>query len=123
MTLAAEFSTVVSLVSITLVPLGNTHLSPELDKIYFLKADSTSPFPKKDPKPGEMIMKHITTINGAKLPHFYQVGLWNYCEGYQDTGITYYSKPVITNSVNPVEVVISKALPVGYGKLLLPAWL
>lgn len=62
------------------------------------------------------IMRYITDISGAKLAHFYQVGLWNYCEGYEDKGITYCSEPTVTHYFNPVEMMISKALPAKYGK-------
>lgn len=119
MTIAAEFCTVVSLMTTVLVLLGNTHLNPVVDNFYFLKLDTSSLYPPQDSDLAESIMKYITDLSGAKLAHFYQVGLWNYCEGYEDKGITYCSKPSITHYFNPVEMMISKALPAEYGKSLL----
>lgn len=116
-TIAAEFCTVVSLVATALVLLGNTHLNEVLDTIYFLKLDTSSLYPPQDSPAAESIMRYITDLSGAKLAHFYQVGLWNYCEGYEDKGITYCSVPTVTHYFNPVEMMISKALPAKYGKL------
>lgn len=115
-TIAAEFCTVVYLVATALVLLGNTHLNGVLDTIYFLKLDTSSLYLPQDSPAMESIIRYITDLNGAKLAHFYQVGLWNYCEGYEDKGITYCSEPTVTHYFNPVEMMISKALPAKYGK-------
>lgn len=122
-TIAAEFCTVIYLVTTTLVLLGNTHINGALDTIYFLKLDTSSPYPLQGSPAAEPIMRFITDLDGVKLAHFYQVGLWNYCEGYEDKGITYCSKPTVTHYFNPVEMMISKALPTKYGKPpLLQPW-
>lgn len=122
-TIAAEFCTVVYLVTTALVLLGNTHLNGVLDTIYFLKLDTSSLYLPQDSPTTESIIRYITDLSGAKLAHFYQVGLWNYCEGYEDKGITYCSEPTVTHYFNPVEMMISKALPAKYGKPpLLQPW-
>jgi hypothetical protein len=44
------------------------------------------------------------------LHDFYQVGLWNFCEGYNGEGITYCSTPVSLYWFNPVEILLSELL-------------
>ncbi|KAH7356742.1 SUR7/PalI family-domain-containing protein [Rhexocercosporidium sp. MPI-PUGE-AT-0058] len=44
------------------------------------------------------------------LHDFYQVGLWNFCEGYNDEGITYCSSPKSLYWFNPVEVLLNELL-------------
>jgi hypothetical protein len=44
------------------------------------------------------------------LRDFYQVGLWNYCEGYKNIGVTHCSKPKTLYSFNPVEILLSELL-------------
>ena len=43
------------------------------------------------------------------LHDFYQVGLWNYCEGYGN-GITECSKPVTMYWFDPVSIMLSELL-------------
>lgn len=44
------------------------------------------------------------------LHDFYQVGLWNFCEGYNDEGITFCSKPETLYWFNPIEIILSELL-------------
>ncbi|KAF4627945.1 hypothetical protein G7Y89_g10210 [Cudoniella acicularis] len=44
------------------------------------------------------------------LHDFYQVGLWNFCEGYNDEGITYCSSPQSLYWFNPVEILLNELL-------------
>ncbi|RKK64941.1 hypothetical protein BFJ67_g373 [Fusarium oxysporum f. sp. cepae] len=44
------------------------------------------------------------------LHDFYQVGLWNFCEGYNDEGVTYCSNPKQWYWFNPVEILVSELL-------------
>ena len=41
---------------------------------------------------------------------FYQVGLWNFCEGYNNDGITDCSKPHTLYWFNPVEILLNELL-------------
>ena len=56
----------------------------------------------------------ITFVNSLArslgLHDFYQVGLWNFCEGYNDEGITYCSDPHTLYWFNPVEVLLNELL-------------
>lgn len=50
---------------------------------------------------------------GAKslgLHDFYQVGLWNFCEGFNDKGITACSKPSVFFWFNPVQIIVDEML-------------
>jgi hypothetical protein len=44
------------------------------------------------------------------LHDFYQVGLWDFCEGYMDEGITYCSHPRALYWFNPVEILLNELL-------------
>jgi len=44
------------------------------------------------------------------LHDFYQVGLWTFCEGYNDEGITHCSHPQNLYWFNPVEILLSELL-------------
>jgi len=44
------------------------------------------------------------------LHDFYQVGLWNFCEGYNNEGITHCSKPKGLYWFNPVEILLNELL-------------
>lgn len=119
-TLVAELCSFISIGATALVLLGNTHLNTAVDQIYFLKLDTSSAYPPQHSEFADSIMRYITDLSGAKLAHFYQIGLWNHCEGYEDKGVTYCSAPSLTHYFNPVDMMISKALPVKYGKLFPP---
>jgi hypothetical protein len=44
------------------------------------------------------------------LHDFYQVGLWNFCEGYNNEGITHCSTPTSLYWFNPVEILLNELL-------------
>lgn len=59
------------------------------------------------------------------LHDFYQVGLWNFCEGYNDEGITSCSKPQTLYWFDPVKILLNEllagatvALPADINKIL-----
>lgn len=53
------------------------------------------------------------------LHDFYQVGLWNFCEGYNNEGITYCSPPKALYWFNPVEILLNELL--AGASIVLPA--
>lgn len=118
MTVAAEFCSIVALGSLVMVLLGSTHVNNVLDDIWFMRVKSNSPFPKHNPLYKDVFLDGIGNINAAQMPHFYQVGLWNYCEGFDGIGITYCSTPTPAHYFNPVESMFKKAVPAKYGKFL-----
>jgi hypothetical protein len=44
------------------------------------------------------------------LHDFYQVGLWGFCEGYKNEGVTFCSKPQTLYWFNPVEILRNELL-------------
>jgi len=42
------------------------------------------------------------------LHDFYQVGLWNWCEGYDNEGVTYCAPTTFAYWFNPVEIILSE---------------
>lgn len=60
------------------VMIGNTHPRAVLDSIYFFKLDLADIIPTS--VPNASLINSIAQSIG--LHDFYQVGLWNFCEGY-----------------------------------------
>ena len=62
------------------VEIGNTNGSKVLGDMYFFKLNLTNIIPQSAP--------NLTLVNSIArtlgLHDFYQVGLWNFCEGYED---------------------------------------
>lgn len=104
--LFASFFTLVSIVSTVLVLLGSTNDSPVISSIYFLRIDVSDIIPRSFQN--AVLVNSIAETLG--LRDFYQVGLWNYCEGYKGTGVTYCSPPQALYSFNPVKILLGQLL-------------
>ena len=104
--LLTSFLFLVSLVFLILVEIGsiNNH-HPVLGSIYFLKLDLSHVIPRSVPQ-ASLINSIARTLG---LHDFYQVGLWNYCEGYGNE-ITDCSKPRVLYWFNPVQIILSELL-------------
>lgn len=102
----ASFCYLVSFVFLVLVLIGNVHNRPVLRDMYFYKLDLSNIIPAS--VPNAQLINSVTQTLG--LHDFYQVGLWNYCEGYNDQGITYCSKPKTLFWWNPVETITGELL-------------
>ncbi|KAK7908196.1 integral membrane protein [Apiospora marii] len=85
---------------LVLVEIGNTKGTKVLGDIYFFKLDLANIIPNS--APSLTLMNSIARTLG--LHDFYQVGLWNFCEGYEDEGITFCSTPTNLWWFNPVEI-------------------
>ena len=100
------FLFVVTVIFLILVQIGTTSNKPVLSGLYFFKAD----FSKVVPKPmanGKMV-KSVAKDLGIR--DFYQVGMWNFCEGYNDKGITACSRPQILYWFNPVQILLDEVM-------------
>ena len=96
----------IALIFLILVEIGNTRADrPVLGSIYFLKLDLSHIIPRSVPQ-ASLINSIARTLG---LHDFYQVGLWNYCEGYGDS-ITNCSKPKTLYWFNPVSIILSELL-------------
>lgn len=96
-----------ALVLLILVDIGNIGDKPVIRNTYFIKIDLSEIIPRS--VPDAVLINSIARTIG--LHDFYQVGLWNFCEGYDDgSGITYCSTPTKMYAFNPVEILLSELL-------------
>ncbi|EED23985.1 conserved hypothetical protein [Talaromyces stipitatus ATCC 10500] len=93
-------------VFLLLVVIGNVSNKSVLRETYFLKLDTTNVIPQSIPN--AVFINSIARSLG--LHDFYQVGLWNYCEGYDDTGITHCSNPETLYWFDPVSILLNELL-------------
>ncbi|KAG5974660.1 hypothetical protein E4U55_008099 [Claviceps digitariae] len=105
-TIIAALLYLVSLPFLILVLIGNTHDVPVLRDLYFFQLNVSQIIP--------IAVANAKLLNSVArslgLHDFYQVGVWNYCEGYLDTGLTYCSPPQTFYWFNPVEILVSQLL-------------
>ena len=99
----------VALIFLILVEVGN--ISPTLPivpSIYFLKLDLSHVVANS--VPNAFLINSIARTLG--LHDFYQVGLWNFCEGYNSNpdAVTGCSTPKTLYWFNPVEILLSELL-------------
>lgn len=104
--LLASISTSISIIFTILVIIGSTNDSTVLANIYFLRIDVSNIIPRTFPNAG--LVNSIAQTLG--LRDFYQVGLWNYCEGYKGKGVTFCSAPKALYSFDPVTILLSQLL-------------
>ncbi|CAG8228337.1 unnamed protein product [Penicillium nalgiovense] len=91
---------------LVLVVIGNISDKPVLRSTYFLYLDLANIIPISIPN--AVLINSIAQTIG--LHDFYQVGLWNFCEGYNGQGITHCSKPETLYAFNPVEIILNELL-------------
>ncbi len=95
-----------ALVFLILVCIGNLNSRPVLRSIYFLKINLANIIPRS--VPNAVLINSIARSIG--LHDFYQVGLWNFCEGYLDEGITSCSPHRSFYWFNPVSILVDELL-------------
>ncbi|SPJ72740.1 uncharacterized protein FTOL_02469 [Fusarium torulosum] len=104
--IAASIFYFLSIPFLILVIIGNTHINPVLNDIYFFQLDVSQVIPIS--VDNSRLLNSVARSLG--LHDFYQVGLWNFCEGYNDEGVTYCSDPKQWYWFNPVEIMVSELL-------------
>ncbi|PHH62464.1 hypothetical protein CDD81_7111 [Ophiocordyceps australis] len=115
-TIAAAICYLITIPFLILVVIGNTHRSSSvLTSIYFFKLDVSQIIPIA--VANSKLLNSVARSLG--LHDFYQVGLWNFCEGYNDEGVTFCSKPKQFYWFNPVEILVSELL--AGAKIALPS--
>ncbi|GFP56222.1 hypothetical protein ACSS6W_006456 [Trichoderma asperelloides] len=111
----AGISYFITIPFLILVLIGNTHINPILDDIFFFKLDVSHIIP--------ISVENSNLLNSVArslgLHDFYQVGVWSYCEGYNDEGVTFCSRPKSFFWFNPVEVLVGELL--AGAKIALPS--
>ncbi|KAI4131692.1 MAG: hypothetical protein LQ338_001093 [Usnochroma carphineum] len=104
-----SFLFLVSLIFLILVEVGNVnadrHDRGVRSSIYFIKLDLSHIIPLS--VPDAALINSIARTLG--LHDFYQVGLWNFCEGYGNT-IDRCSKPRTMYWFNPVQIILNELL-------------
>jgi hypothetical protein len=100
------FLHLVAWIFLLLVVIGNLSDAPVLRNTYFLKINLANIVPVSVPN-ARLINSIARTIG---LHDFYQVGMWNFCEGYMNTGITHCSEPEGLYYFNPVHIILSELL-------------
>ncbi|KAK1836259.1 SUR7/PalI family-domain-containing protein [Podospora conica] len=104
--ISASVSSFLSLIFLILVLIGNVYPRAVLRDLYFFKLDLADIIPNSVPNAG--LINSIAQSIG--LHDFYQVGLWNFCEGYENVGITFCSPPKALYWFNPVEILMAELL-------------
>ncbi|KAL4868123.1 hypothetical protein BDV12DRAFT_197519 [Aspergillus spectabilis] len=101
-----SFLHLIAFIFLILVVIGNVADKPVLRQTWFMKIDLSDIIPLS--VPNAVFINSIARSIG--LHDFYQVGLWNFCEGYNNEGITFCSSPKTLYWFNPVEIILSELL-------------
>ncbi|KAI4223187.1 MAG: hypothetical protein L6R40_008519 [Gallowayella cf. fulva] len=102
----SSFLFLVALIFLILVEIGNLNARhPVLPSIYFIKLDLSNIIPRS--VPNSRLINSIARTLG--LHDFYQVGLWNFCEGYGNQ-VTDCSRPTKLYWFNPVDIILNELL-------------
>ncbi|KAK1984834.1 SUR7/PalI family-domain-containing protein [Colletotrichum cereale] len=105
-TIAAAACYFLAIIFLILVIIGNTSIKPVLTDIYFFKLDVSDIIPLSSSN--AVLLNSVARSLG--LHDFYQVGLWNFCEGYNDEGVTFCSTPTRMWWFNPIEILTNELL-------------
>lgn len=104
--LLASICFFISVIFLILTLIGNINKLPVIRDTWFFKLDLTNIIPASTD--GLSLMNSLARSLG--LHDFYQVGLWTFCEGYNDEGITKCSNPKTLYWFNPVEIILNELL-------------
>ena len=104
--LLRSFLHLIAWIFLVLVVIGSVSDHPVVRNTYFLKINLANIIPIS--VPNATLLNSIARTIG--LHDFYQVGLWNFCEGYENTGITRCSQPQALYSFNPVHILLNELL-------------
>ena len=99
--LFTSFCLLISVVFLIIVEVGNTSTGHGLENIYFIRLNLSNVVPTSFANAA--LLNSIAQTLG--LHDYYQVGLWNYCEGYVDQGITNCMSPKTLYWFNPVGII------------------
>jgi hypothetical protein len=102
----------VTLVFLIIIQIGNVSNMKVIGELYMFKVDVSNIIPQSA---GDRTLQN-TAARSLGLHDFYQVGLWNFCEGYNDQGITACSKPSVFFWFNPVQIILDELLQGATGK-------
>lgn len=104
--LITSFFLFVAVIFLILLQISGTYNKTLLRDWYFIRLDLSNVVPSS--VPNFALINTIAQTLG--LHDFYQVGLWNFCEGYKGEGVTYCSHPETLYWFNPVEILRNELL-------------
>lgn len=102
----AAFCYLLAVIFLILVCIGNINDGPVLRDTYFFKLDVSNVIPIS--VPNAVLLNSVARSLG--LHDFYQIGLWNFCQGYVTEGITECSTPKALWWFNPIEILTQQLL-------------
>lgn len=105
--LLSAFFLLLSVIFLVLVEAGNTKVGKVLSSIYFIRLDLSQIIPSSVPS-GASFTNSIAQTLG--LHDYYQVGLWNFCQGNVGVGINDCAATKTLYWFNPVEILLSQLL-------------
>ncbi|KAH6674542.1 SUR7/PalI family-domain-containing protein [Halenospora varia] len=97
----------VSVIFLILTIIGNINKKAVIRDTWFFHLNLTNIIPVSA---GGSITLVNSLARSLGLHDFYQVGLWNFCEGYNDEGITHCSPNKALYWFNPVEILLNELL-------------
>ncbi|PQE26382.1 integral membrane protein [Rutstroemia sp. NJR-2017a BBW] len=106
--MVASFLYFISVIFLILTIIGNISNRAVLRNTYFFKLNLTNIIPVSA---GNSLILVNSLARSLGLHDFYQVGLWNFCEGYNDEGITDCSSAKAFYWFNPVDIFVNELLP------------
>jgi len=95
----------ISVIFLILTEIGNIKDKKVLRSSYFFKLNLADILPSTSASDAILVNSIARSLG---LHDFYQVGLWNFCEGYSDEGITHCSRPQNLWWFNPVAILLSE---------------
>jgi hypothetical protein len=104
--LLTSFFLFVTVIFLILVEIGSTYNRSVIRDWYFITIDVSNIIPASIPN--SVLINTIAQTLG--LHDFYQVGLWGFCDGYRDEGVTFCSKPETLYWFNPVAILQGELL-------------
>jgi len=104
--LFTSFLLLITVVFMILVELGNTSTNSIRTNIYFIRLNLSNI--GTGTTTSTSIQNSIAQTLG--LHDYYQVGLWNFCEGNKGTGISDCSTPKTLYWFNPVQIILNELL-------------
>ncbi|KZM25051.1 uncharacterized protein EKO05_0007567 [Ascochyta rabiei] len=104
--LLTSFFLFVAGIFLILLDISGTYNKHSLRDWYFIRIDLSDIVPSS--VPNYALINTVAQTLG--LHDFYQVGLWNFCEGYKGEGVTFCSKPETLYWFNPVEILRNELL-------------
>ncbi|KAI1332683.1 SUR7/PalI family-domain-containing protein [Xylariaceae sp. FL0255] len=104
-TIVASVCYLIAVVFLILVEIGSVRGTKILGDIYFFKLNTANVLAQSTPSTLTLQNSIAQTLG---LHDFYQAGLWSFCEGYLDEGITDCSKPSSHFWFNPVEILLNE---------------